>query len=70
MQVAENQQYSNLLGIIPKGYKPNTKEMSDMLGIKPKRIARLLNGTAKKVQLDELHKIANFFKISLKDLIM
>jgi DNA-binding Xre family transcriptional regulator len=41
-----------------------------MLGIKPKRIARLLNGTAKKVQLDELHKIANFFKISLKDLIM
>ncbi len=69
MQVTENQQYANLLGVIPEGYKPDTKEMSRILGIKPKRIARLLNGTAKKVQLEELNRIAIFFKISLKDLI-
>jgi hypothetical protein len=68
MQSLENQYYKNLLAVLPIGFKPNTKVLSETLQIKPKRLARLLNGTANKVQVSELQILANHFNIELKSL--
>ena len=65
----KDNELKNLIDLIPKGYKPDTKAIGALLKIKPKRLARLLNGTAQKVRLDELKKIADFFSIPIKDLI-
>lgn len=63
MQTLENQLYSHLLGNIPKNMKPNTKVISSETGIKPKRLARLLKGTAPQVKVSEIETLANLFDI-------
>jgi hypothetical protein len=61
MQSIENQLYRNLLGQIPKNMTPNTKVISSEIGMKPKRLARLLNGTAKNVKISEVETLADYF---------
>lgn len=63
MQTLENQLYANLLGQIPKNMKPNTKVISSEIGMKPKRLARLLNGTARNVKVSEVETLAAYFAI-------
>ena len=67
MQI-DNIYHKNLQKLIPKGLQIDTKQVSTLLGIKHKRLSRLLNGTAKKVLISELQKIADFFKIDLATL--
>lgn len=67
MQHTEKE-YKNLLGLLPIGAKPDTKVLGKILEIKPKRLARLMNGTASKVQVSELQKIANHYQVNIKEL--
>jgi len=60
--------YHNLMKFLPTDFKPDTKKLASKINIKPKRLARLLNGTANKVQLAEIEKIAAFLEIPMKQL--
>ncbi len=69
MQPTENQPYNNILALLPIDVNVNSKGLAKLLGMKPKRIARILNGTANNVTVTELRKIAAHYNIPIQKII-
>ena len=54
---------------LPTGASIDTDELSKEVNIKPKRLARVINGTATKLLVTEIKAIANHFGIEVNELI-
>lgn len=67
--IIENKIEKAIQSKLPLGTSINTDDLAKEVGIKPKRLARVVNGTANKLLVVEIKAIATHFKININDLI-
>ncbi|MCU0391222.1 MAG: helix-turn-helix domain-containing protein [Thermoflexibacter sp.] len=67
--ISENKIEKAIKAKLPLGASINTDDLAKEVGIKPKRLARVVNGTANKLLVTEIKAIAMHFKINVNELI-
>jgi antitoxin component HigA of HigAB toxin-antitoxin module len=67
--ITENKIEKAIKGKLPTGAGINTDELAKEVGIKPKRLARVVNGTATKLLVTEIKAIAEHFNIPINELV-
>ncbi len=67
--ITENKIEKAIQAKLPLGTSINTDDLAKEVGIKPKRLARVFNGTATKLLVTEIKAIAIHFKIDVNELL-